>query len=70
MFSTRLESSDRAIESAPAIATRSVVVGVEVPFTDLVVLLVKLALAAIPAMIIVALMVAMFGGMIAGFFGK
>lgn len=48
----------------PAVALHAI----DLPFWDLVVLLVKLSFAAIPAVIIVALVWALVGGMLAGLF--
>ena len=46
------------------------IVGVNIPFMDLVSLLVKLAIAAIPAAIIVAVFWAVIGGFLAGILGN
>lgn len=45
------------------------VVGVKIPFLDLVVLLVKLALAMIPALFIIYAVTALFWGVLGGLFG-
>jgi len=45
------------------------VVGVKIPFLDLVVLLVKLALAMIPALFIIYAVSALFWGVLGGLFG-
>jgi hypothetical protein len=45
------------------------VVGVKIPFLELVVLLVKLALAMIPALFIIAAVSALFWGVLGGLFG-
>lgn len=55
-------------ETAPPPAAGVVVTGIEVPFLDLVILLVKLAIAAIPALIVVALFWAVVSGVVAGVF--
>jgi len=45
------------------------VIGVKIPFVELVVLLVKLALAMIPALFIIYAVSALFWGMLGGLFG-
>ena len=45
------------------------VIGVKIPFAELVVLLVKLALAMIPALFIIYAVSALFWGMLGGLFG-
>ena len=45
------------------------VIGVKIPFLELVVLLVKLALAVIPALFIIYAVSALFWSMLAGLFG-
>lgn len=45
------------------------VVGVKIPFLELVVLLVKLALAMIPALLILTAVSALFWGLLGGLFG-
>jgi hypothetical protein len=45
------------------------VIGVKIPFLELVVLLVKLALAMIPALFIIYAVSALFWGVLAGLFG-